>query len=483
MQTAIEQKIPLMAKQDMVFLRRLIPVVVVPAILLLMPAPEGLNIMAWRLFAVYVGAILGLVIQPFSEPVVMLIALGICGVTLKNGSVILQGYANGTTWLVFSAVLISIAFVETGLGKRIAFHLIRMIGRTTLGLGYAGSLLDYLLAPGIPSSTARAAGITYPILRSVAVALDSEPGPSAARIGKYLSLLTYAVSATTSYAFLTAFAPNFLALKLTTEVLGITIDWMTWFKAALVPSLIMMIATPWVLYKLYPPEIKTLDNKKVAADGLAAMGPMKRAEKLLIVFFLLALLGWMFSDRFGIGATSVAIAAIAACLATRVMTWDQITASKGALTTLVWYGAIIGLAGSLGKAGFFTWLSQYIKANMDLSGYSSLTVLVVLLVVNIPVRYLFASGAAYALAMIPVFLAVGLAAGVPLLPLGLAFCFSLSYGGLTTHYGLGQGPVIFAINYVSLKEWWLFGTVLMVMHLVVNVCIGFPYWRMLGYWQ
>ena len=465
------------------FLKRLLPVIIVPIILILCPVPEGLSPLAWKLFAIYVGAILGLILQPFPEPVIMLTAVGISGISLGNIKVVLSGYSDLTTWLVFSAVLLSIAFVETGLGKRIAYHLIRLLGKTTLGLGYAGILLDYILSPGIPSNTARTAGITFPILRSVSVALDSHPGPTARKIGSYLAMLTYAGTATTSYAFLTAFAPNLLLVKLATEILNIQVEWMTWCIAALVPSVIMVILTPWLLYKMYPPEIKTLDNKKVAQEGLAEMGDMKVSEKKLITFFVLAILGWMFGSTLALNATAVAIFIISMCMVCGVLTWQQIAGDKGAWSTLAWYGGIIGLANSLNQAGFFKWLAEFFKLHINLSGQSHLLVIVIILLLSIVVRYLFASGGAYTLSMIPVFYSIGLAAEVPLLPLVLVLACSLSYGGLVTHYGLAPGPVIFGAGYVDQKTWWSLGTVLMFVHLLVNTVIAFPIWMALGLWH
>lgn len=468
---------------DKEFLKKFLPVVLVPIVIAMLPVPTGLAPVAWYLFAIYVGAILGLILQPFPEPVIMLISVGVSSILLKNTKAVLSGYSDMTTWLVFSAVLISIAFIATGLGKRLAYHLIRLLGHTSLGLGYAGSFLDYILSPGIPSNTARTAGITFPVLRSVAVALESEPGPSARRIGSYLSFLAYATTSTTSYAFLTAFAPNLLLVKLASEILGTTVDWMTWCIAALVPTLIMLLLTPWLLYKVYPPEIKTLDNKKVAKEGLDQMGPMKTSEKMLIGFFMIAILGWMFGGNLKIDATAIGIGTIGLCLLFRVIRWSDIVSDKGAWTTLAWYGGIIGLANALNQAGFFKWLAAFFKTYVNLSGYPTMVVMLIILGLSIAVRYLFASGGAYTLSMIPVFFSIGLAAQVPSIPLILMLAFSLSYGSLLTHYGSAPGPVLFGAGYVPQKTWWTIGTGFMVIHLLVNTVIAFPYWMFLGLWK
>lgn len=122
---------------------KLIVILAIPCIIGIIPAPAGLTELAWVLFGIYLAAIVGLVIKPFPEPVVLLIAVAASMVVVGNlghgvlkTSSVLSGYASGTTWLVFSAFTLSAAFVTTGLGKRIAYILIGKIGNTTLGLGY-----------------------------------------------------------------------------------------------------------------------------------------------------------------------------------------------------------------------------------------------------------------------------------------------------------------------------------------------------------
>ena len=105
---------------------KLIIILAIPCIIGLIPAPAGLSELAWVLFGIYLAAIVGLVIKPFPEPVVLLIAVAASMVVVGNLSEgafkttsVLSGYASGTTWLVFSAFTLSAAFVTTGLGKRL----------------------------------------------------------------------------------------------------------------------------------------------------------------------------------------------------------------------------------------------------------------------------------------------------------------------------------------------------------------------------
>lgn len=214
--------------------------VAIPVIFFLLPAPEGLSLIAWRLLGIYIATIVGLVIKPFGEPVLLLAAVAASTATIGNTegakelvkvSQTLSGYQSGTTWLIFTAFTLSSAFVITGLGKRIAYHMINWFGSTTLRIGYVSMFLDLLLSPATPSNTARAGGIVFPIMNSVAVALGSDPEKSPKLAGRYLMMNVYMSVKTTSYIFLTAMAPNALALELMSPILGIKLNWVEWFLA------------------------------------------------------------------------------------------------------------------------------------------------------------------------------------------------------------------------------------------------------------
>jgi len=456
--------------------------ILIPMGIAMLPPPSGLETKAWYLFALYIGAILGLMLRPLPEPAVILIVLGLSSVVLRNTNSLLAGYANSVTWLVFSAFMVGAAFVETGLGRRIAYVLIGKFGSSSLGLGYVAALTDLIISPATPSNTARTGGIVYPIFRSIAITLNSEPGPSARVIGAYLSLLLYEISLTTSYIFLTAVAPNGLIASFASKILKVQMDWMTWFQAAAVPGIICLLIIPWLVHKMYPAQIGKIDNKRIAAEGLSELGPISRNEIILIALFFLAIAGWATGSITKIDATAVAIAFLAACLFTRIITWEKIVASKNAWSTLIWYGGIIGLADSLARVKFFDWMAKLLGSTLDFSGVNPLVVLTVLLFFSVAIRYFFASMAAYVTTMIPVFFTIGLVAQVPIMPLAFLISFSAAYGSLTTHYGGACGAVLYGPGYVDQITWWKVGGAVCIVSMLVHLLIGLPYWRFLGYW-
>lgn len=468
-------------------------IIAIPLALWYISPPEGLSVQAWRMFSIYLAAIVGLVLKPFNEPITVLSAVAATALLFNNPSGALGGYADATTWLVFAAFTLSAAFVNTGLGQRIAYILIGKLGHTTLGLGYVTAFLDLTVAPATPSNTARAGGIVFPIMNSVAIALDSHPGETARRVGSYLMVNTYMVTKATSFMFLTAMAPNGLAGDYMRKILNVDLNWMFWFKALFVPGLVVLLVTPLVVYLLNRPELHKVDNKRIAAEGLQALGPMTKRERYLVGVFIAALLGWMMPsvlrEFFGItsmlgvkialNATSIAVGVMVATFLLGIMTWDEMLKNSGGWNTLIWFGGIVGLSNVLTKLKFFEWLAEAMKSQMSFGDNGTLALWIIVFA-SILVRYLFASGTAYVAAMLPVFLTVGLAAGAHPVALSLSLAASNSYAGAVTHYGGAAAPIIFGAGYNDTKSWWIVGGVIALLSYLIMMTVGIGWWNFLG---
>ena len=443
--------------------------------------PDGLKPQVWKLFGIYLATIVGLVLKPFPVPITVLLGVATSSILLSNTKDVLAGYSNTALWLIFAAFGLSVAFGKTGLGHRIAYYLVRAFGSTTLRLGYVTAFLDLILSPATPSNTARAAGIVYPINLSIAEAVGSYPGETAKKAGAYLLQNGYFATKVTSFLFATAMAPNLLALDFITKLTGVSLNWGQWAAAMFVPGFIMLMLVPIIGYMYERPTVKEIDNKKIAEDGLAELGPMKASEKGLIAIALLAITGWIL-PTFGIkiDATAVAIVAMIATFVCGIITWDDLLKTKAAWNTLIWFGGILGLSSALTKGKFFEWLAKFLETHMNF-GLDPFMMLILISVISVAVRYFFASGTAYISAMLPVFLIVGINAGIDPTLLAFIMIGTNSYGGSVTHYGAAPGPIIFSAGYNNVKDWWTVGLVTAVVCLVLNYVIGIPWWKIAGF--
>lgn len=460
---------------------KLAVIVLIPIILWFTTPPAGLSAEAWRLLGFYIAGIVGLILKPYPIQIILLAVLSASALFLDNAKDILVGYGSTALWMIIAAFSLSVAFGKTGLGHRIAYHLVRAFGSTTLRLGYVTAFLDLILSPATPSNTARAAGIVYPINLSIAEAVGSYPGETAKKAGAYLLQNGYFATKVTSFLFATAMAPNLLALDFITKLTGVSLNWAQWAAAMFVPGFIMLMLMPLIGYMYERPSVKDIDNKKIAADGLAELGPMKASEKGLIVIALLAITGWILPTfDIKIDATAVAIVAMIATFVCGIISWDDLLKTKAAWNTLIWFGGILGLSSALTKGKFFEWLAKYLEAHMNF-GLDPFMMLILISIISVAVRYFFASGTAYISAMLPVFLIVGINAGIDPTLLAFIMIGTNAYGGSVTHYGAAPGPIIFSAGYNNVKDWWTVGLISAVVCLVLNYVIGIPWWKIAGF--
>ena len=151
----------------------------------------------------------------------------------------------------------------------------KILGKSTLGLSYGLSISEAILAPAMPSTTARAGGVYLPIIKSLAKNAGSEPGPTANKLGAFLIQSQLQCSGHSSAMCMTAAAQNLLSMKLAAS-LGVVIasPWLTWFKVACVHALVGLLATPLLVFKLFPPEIQAR-----SMHTLVPVRPRRRGER------------------------------------------------------------------------------------------------------------------------------------------------------------------------------------------------------------
>ena len=379
------------------------------------------------------------------------------------------------------AFFIARGFIKTGLGRRIALNFVRLFGKKTLGLAYSLIGVDLIMAPATPSNTARAGGVLYPIIKSLAQSFGSDPKDGTERkIGSFLVFAEYHGDMITAAMFMTAMAANPLVQTLAKSS-GVNISWGGWFLAALVPGIISLIVVPWLIYKMYPPEIKETPNAKQWAEKeLDQMGKMTLPEKLMAVIFIIALVLWMTGSLTKIDASLAAFLTLGLLLVVGVLSWTDVLHETGAWNTLTWFSVLVMMAGSLTTLGFIPWLSSSIGSMLH--GMSWFLVLAILIVFFFYSHYLFASSTAHVTAMYSALLAVAISAHVPPMLAALLLGFFGNLNASTTHYASGPAPVLFGSGYVPQNKWWSLNLVLGVFYLVVWIGIGSLWMKVIGMW-
>jgi DASS family divalent anion:Na+ symporter len=447
----------------------------------LVPAPEGVTPQGWRQTAIFLCIVAGMVLEPLPQPALVLLGLA---ATVANGTPMreaLGGFAEPAVWLVLVAMFFARALLETGLARRIALLFIRAFGRSSLGLAYAVQWTDVTLAAGVPSITARSAGMVLPVPVSIAELLGSRPGPTAARLGTFLIAAMYQSSTVACAMFLTGQASNVLGAGLAEKLTGVSVTWSGWLAAAIVPGLVSCAVVPWVVHRLLRPEIThTPEAAAFAARELSSMGALSRDERLTLGAFVGMGTLWVTSAWHGLDVTFVGLLGLAVLLVTGALGWERCVAEKAAWGVFVWYGGLLQLGQLLNATGVTRVFAEAVGGLF--AGVPWVVVFLAILIVYFYAHYFFASITAHILAMFPPFVALLIEIGVPpaLAVYGL-LCLSNLPAGLT-HYGTTSAPILFSVGYVSQPDWWRVGFFVSLVNLAIWLPLGLGWWRVLGFW-
>jgi DASS family divalent anion:Na+ symporter len=445
------------------------------------PRPEAITPQGWRTAAIFACVIAGMVVEPI--PASALVLLGLTAMS-ANGTPMreaLGGFAEPSVWLVILAMLIARSMLDTGLARRIALLFVRAVGRSSLGISYALLMTDVTLASGVPSITARSAGMLLPVARRIAELFDSHPGPTAGRLGTFLVTGLYQGSAIACAMFFTGQASNVLGASLAGKLVNVQVTWTSWLVAAIVPGLASCAVVPWLVHRLVTPEVvRTPEAPRFAASELRNMGPLSRDEWVTLAVFAGVGLLWITSGWHRLDITFVALLGLGVLLVTGTMAWQTATSERAAWDVFVWYGGLLRMGEILNGTGTTKLFAETVGGLFV--GIPWIVVLLAILVIYFYTHYAFASITAHVLAMFPPFVVLLVGIGVPpQLAVYSLLCLANLPAGLT-HYGTTTGPILFGVGYVSFADWWRVGFVVSLANVGIWLTLGFGWWKLLGFW-
>jgi len=432
-----------------------------------LPVPWDITPDAWHLFAIFITAIIGVLLEAFSIFTASIIAL-VAAVLLKvlTPKEAYSGFSESFILLILAAFLVAKGVIKSGLGRRIAFMLISRFGKSTLKLGYCIVVTDTIIGPTIPSNTARS-GIMYPITHALSLDTGSLPTPEGRKkTGTYL-MMTYIAGQTISSAlWLTGMAANPVGAGIGAQF-GVNMNFGNWFFVASVPCFIALAIIPFILYKMFPPENKyTPEAPEMARKGLQEMGPMSTKEWIMGGTFLGMILLWAFSPVLNINLAIVAFLGLAILILANVYTLEDIREGGGdALETYVWFAILYMMSTALNDMGFMKTLGEQMATYIG--GYNWATVYVVLILLYIVIHYLFVSQTAHLLALYAVFLQVAVSAGVPAALMAFMLSFSTNLFAVITPQASSSNILFVGSGFLPSRDIYKQGAVITVLNTVI----------------
>jgi DASS family divalent anion:Na+ symporter len=269
---------------------------------------------------------------------------------------------------------------------------------------------------------------------------------------------------------MTATSANPIGIQVAREF-GLEIGFGKWLLVASVPALTAILALPWIVAKLFPPRVgKTPDAPVAARKDLAALGPLSRNEWITAVAFVLMVSGWIFADALQLNVTSIAFAGLGVLLMTNVLTLDDIAMMGDTLATFLWLAVLFALSGQLNELGFMGYAGQRLASHMG--GLSWPATYATLILIYVAIHYMFVSQSSQVLALMGVFLDVGMRGGVPAPLMAFGLLFASSYFSVITPQGGSQNVIFVGSGYLTQRELYRLGLLMTLFFAAVFLVIG-----------
>lgn len=459
-----------------------------------MPTPVEMTITQHKLLAIFGGAVvawitLGVNFAVSTFAVVSLLYFWVgnpagkvdkAGELIRNAEFAVGGFASSSLWLLVTGFVISIAMTKSGVAKRLALQMMRVLGKTPAGAIYASMLANLAVAPLTPSNTARTAAM-LPIVEGIAEAYKAVPGSS--NFGKALYLSGTFTSNITGSAFLTGTIPNPVSIGLIAAAAGMSVytTWSYWALAALPTNIVILLVTAWLLLKMYPPEMKALPGgTEYIKQELAQMGPMSGQEKKAIGYFALALILWSTDAIHHFNSTMIAFM-VSFCIfmpKIGVLEWKE-TEKSLPWELFVYFGGVLTLSGALMSTKAFEWLIKALLTALGLQAIPMMPLLIILIGFSIFSHVIWSTTTAMTGVMIPIYVGLAQTLGFNVVSFVMPLAIMMAYALFLPFNTMGN-IIFFGAGYYTVTEQVKSSIVLGLIIWGLWIVTAFTWWRVIG---
>ncbi|MCI0506625.1 MAG: DASS family sodium-coupled anion symporter, partial [Gammaproteobacteria bacterium] len=348
------------------------------ALLLLLPAPEGLTDAGMAVAAVALLMAVWWVSEALPIPATALLPIALFPLLgVMQSQQVTNAYANHLIYLFMGGFLIAVTMEKWQLHKRIALHTIRFVGvsprRIILGFMLATAFLSMWI-----SNTATAmmmATIGLAVMRQVKAAIPGQSATDAVNAFPFGAALMLGIAYAASIggvATLIGTPPNAILAGIVKKTYGISIGFAEWMLFAFPLSVVMLLLTWYYLVRfVYRSNEKELPGGKQAVEqALSALGKMTKQETRGLIVFVCVASAWILRSVVNIESLSMvtdstiailgalALFVIPSDFGKREFLLDWRTAVKIPWDIIILFGGGFALAEGFNSSGLTLWIAN-----------------------------------------------------------------------------------------------------------------------------
>jgi anion transporter len=448
--------------------------ILLPIATLLWGPPPGLSVEGNKALALALFVIPFFVAEtlPFSVTGLILLFLFIL-LRVVPPRVALSGFTAPAFWLIFSSFLLGGGMLRTGLARRMALGLIRLVGERFNQVLMGFCILGFLLPFGIPSGNARVA-LLVPISLEIGFAFGLK---LQSRGFAALVLATTMSAFYPGFALITSNVPNLIHVGVIESVSSLHISYGQWAYLHLPVLGVFRVLMVYAVVRLFlwPKDVPVLQGDFVNDQPKTRLTP----DEWKMVFFLSLAVGlWVTDFLHGLKPAWVGLGVALTAMLPGVGVLKEQDIRSINLSMLVYIASIFGLGTALSTTGVSEWAGKYIFRVIPLAEMGSSAQVAVLALITLSLAVLTTHPAVPAF-LTPIVIAYGMDKGLDVnllvmaqvLGIGISF-FPYQTPPMVTAQGFGAFT-----GQQALRVLIPFG----ILSVVLVIPLTIFYWKLIGF--
>lgn len=425
------------------------------ALMLMLPAPAGMEPGAWRIAALTLLMAIWWMTEALPLTATALLPFLLVPLFGVMPAADIAGeYYSPILFLLLGGAFLALAIERVGLHRRLAVAILALARPTSAGLLLAFMAATALLSMFISNTSTTL--IMVPIALAVLAAGRVEEGETAGFAGAVMMGIAFAASIG-GLGTLVGSPTNAIAAGLIEKQLGLTISFLDWMRYGVPVVLLAIPAAMLILMR-----VQRLDRDGFdAAGAAAALGrnpPWSSAERRVVPVLTLVFAAWVaqpwIEPLLPKGALTDGTIAIAGALLLFVipdgsgrplLVWKE--ADRAPWGVIMMFGGGLALAAAMTQSGLAAWLGNVLEplGNLPLFLLAATIVGLTILITE------FASNVATASGIMPVLAALIATTGIDPVLLALPVAFAASWGFMLPS-GTGPNAIAWSTGHIALPR-------------------------------
>ena len=330
--------------------------IIIGLILILLPHPKGLSDQAYTSIVILITALILIIKEPIPLPAIaiyILLTQIYGGIDSADG--IAKAFMNDAVFFIMGSLMLAVVIIRQGWDSRIALGILKITGNKTSNIVFGFLSISAILSSFIGEHTVAA------IMLPIGMTLIRFTSSDTEKVKNLAAAILFSIA----YGCLIGSAGtpsgggrNVIMINYFNQS-GLSISYFEWMIKIYPFVIIQIPIVAWIIINTFKPEYKILDSSiRKLVIKVAKSRSMTGRNTVTVIIFILVFLGYFFfSERFGLG--TIALTGVFLYILGGFVRWNDLSRHTH-WGVIILFGATISLGTSIRSTGAALWLADQV---------------------------------------------------------------------------------------------------------------------------